>query len=259
MYAVNKEEFIKSLFEGANGQVRELGRLDISADWDPDVIRESTTRQNGLAETILRNIKAYLIPGIFVLAFIAQLSGLGILSHLCMGLFAGLLVLSGLGAVMDWLFMNRNEKAGNYRHLADFLYRSGSTYWKYRDFNEDLSVSFKPVAYVAFLAAATVTLGWYLGLFLLTLTALTNGYVVLMRDKKAQSLILYKKKWDIQVEAEQELAIRQAEEEAEKEREINKIILESRGETPEPNAMDENGSVYVPDDLPDGTDLATYN
>ncbi len=261
MYAVSKEDLIKKILGSSVPET--IPRLDIPADWDPDVIREITTKRDEMGITILGHIKAYVVPGILIIALLAQLSGYSMVNQVCMGIFSGLAVVSLFGAIMDRFFLDRNERAGNYLRVARYVYRAGSSYWKYKDFNEDISVSFKPGMYIAFLVAATISLGWYLGLAFLVLTTVVNGYVIYMRDSKARALIRYKEAWDTQVELDQQAAIARAEENAKKEEEIQKILLESGGEAPEPavdaNAVDAYGPVYVPEDMPDETDLATYN
>ncbi len=260
MYAVSKEDLIKKIL---SGEAPEAPRLDIPADWDPDVIREVTTSKDRIATTIIGYIKTWVIPGLLAIALIAQIFEIPLLNQFCLGVFSGLMVMSGAGAIMDRFFMDRNEKAGNYTRLARFLYRAGASYWKYKDFNDNIGSTFGPISYVAFLVAATITLGWYLGFALLVLAALANAYVIIMRDTKARALIRYKESWDAQVEADQEEIIRRAEEDARNQAEIEKILLESGGEAPEPpveaNAVDADGPVYVPEAMPDETDLATYN
>ncbi len=261
MYAVTKEDLIKKILGSG---APEIPRLDIPADWDPDVIREITTKQDEMGRVVLGHIKAYVVPGILIIAFLAQLSGYSMANQVCMGIFSGLAVVSLFGAIMDRFFLDRNERAGNYARVARFVYRSGSSYWKYKDFNEDISVTFKPGLYVAFLVAATISLGWYLGLAILVLTTVANGYVIYMRDSKARALIRYKEAWDTQVELDQQAAIARAEENAKKEAEINQILLESGGEAPEPpveaNAVDKDGPVHIDaDDLREEWNLATYN
>lgn len=213
----------------------------------------------------MKAIKAYTIPCLLVVAFFAQLFSAGMLNQFCMGLFSGLMVLSGIGAVVDRFYLDRNERAGAYIRVANAVYRNGSTYWKYKDFDDDngFTTTFAPAFYVTFLIASTIALGWYLALGIVVLTTVANVYVAMMRDKKARSLILYKKKWDMQTEAEHEMTIHRAEENLRHEEEINRIILESGGEAPElppePNAMTANGPVYDPGPPTDSEDLATYN
>lgn len=240
MHEVSKEELINSLL---GGQPRELPRLDIPADWDPDYIRAASTRDDELSTSILKVIKGLVIPFLFVLGLIAQFWGSPMLEQFSMGLFSGILVLSGLGAVADRFFMTRNEGTGNFKRIADSVYRDGSSYWEYKDFGDSVGVASKPIFFVGLLATASIILGWYLSLFILTLTTVANVYVLIMVDTKAKALITYKKKWDLQKQAEDEFAIRQAEEVAKKNAEIDDI-MRSAGELPEANALDKDGPLH---------------
>lgn len=257
MYSMSKDDLIKALTSGAGGM--EQLRLDIPADWDPEAIRDSTTIKDVFANDVLRIINVWIIPILLVAGILAQLAGWPMTERFMMAGLSGLFMISGLGALADRFYMSRNESLGNYENLAVFIFRSGSNFWKYQNFDDDVAVSFKPVFYLVGLAVGTIALGWWLALGILTLAAIAKIYTIIMMDSKGNALLRYKQHWETQQEADLRDAdlIREAQARAAREIEAieqglvrNPAFGQKEGEPeyidPRANAMTEDGPVYEP-------------
>lgn len=247
MYEMSKEALIQAL-TGRDSTTPP--RLDIQVDWDPQAIKEETQYTDENSNIIIGSITLYGIPLLFFIGFLAQAFGGVMIDQICMAIFSGLVLATGLGAVADRFYLDRNERAGNFKNVAFQVYRVGSSYWKYKNFDQNLEASVPPIMYLVALATGTIALHWYLGLFLLTLAAVAKIYMIIMVDSKARSLIRYQETWEAQEAADKlQAAERQSMIDAKKQEVAD--ILAAAGEPPEHNVVTAEGPVYDPNPLED--------
>lgn len=232
----------------------------IKPEYDPKAIREATGDAHKLAMTHRALFYGKIVPILFLLGLIGTIwSPAGFLTVITSTLIVMAASANILVNFFDMYYLRSNEARGDYTRMANMVFAKGSYYWKYRDFENDLTSAYPVIIVITLALGSLFLLGWYFTMAMVTAAFFTDAMASDLYNRKGKSLIIYKDQWDVTVgkreaeaaaerqraedfirSVEEEAAAREAEEYSPEELLDNPLAADE----PEPNTKDVHGSFY---------------